>query len=161
MVFPRSRSQSTRSSVTSNHGLAREQSGERDLDVKKLAKLLAIICLFCGVLAASNKKSGPAAAVTSLPNPLAFPDTTVGTVSEVRTVTFYNIGQLPLYFTNFQVPPDFAIAQNTCVTYVPVGGTCAISLVFRPMSSGTIGEYLYVSGNMNYVYAQALLGNGL
>ena len=85
--------------------------------------------------AAGDKKSGPAAAVTSLPNPLAFPDTTVGTVSDVRTTTFYNIGQLPLYFTNFQVPPDFAIVQNTCVTYVPVGGTCAISLVFRPTSA--------------------------
>ena len=31
-------------------GLARQQSGERNLEVKKLAKSLAIICLFCGVL---------------------------------------------------------------------------------------------------------------
>jgi len=69
--------------------------------------------------------------------------------------------RLPLYFINFQVPPDFAIVQNTCVTYVPLGGTCAISLVFRPTSSGMIGEYLYISGNMNYVYAQALIGNGI
>ena len=129
--------------------------------MKKLAKSLAIICLFSGVLAAGDKKSGPAAVVTSLPNPLAFPDTAVGAVSAVRTATFYNIGQLPLYFTNFQVPPDFAIAQNTCVTYIPVGRTCTISLVFRPNASGSIGEYLYLTGNMNYVYAQALLGKGL
>jgi hypothetical protein len=48
------------------------------------------------VLAARDKKSGPIAAVTSLPNPLAFPDTLVGGVSDIRTATFYNIGQLPL-----------------------------------------------------------------
>src|SRR5438132_10323868 len=126
MAFPRSRSQSTRSSVTSNHGLARQQSGERHLEVKTLAKLLVLICLLSGVLAARDKKSGPVAAVTSLPNPLAFPATAAGSISDIRTATFYNIGQLPLYFTNFQVPPDFAIVQNTCVTYVPVGGTCAI-----------------------------------
>jgi hypothetical protein len=64
--------------------------------VKKLAKLLAVICLLSGVLAARDKKSGPIAAVTSLPNPLAFPDTLVGGVSDIRTATFYNIGQLPL-----------------------------------------------------------------
>ncbi len=129
--------------------------------MKKLAKSLAIVCLLSGVLAAGDRKSGPAAVVTSLPNPLAFPDSAVGSVSAVRSATFYNIGQLPLYFTNFQVPPDFAIVQNTCVTYIPVGGTCAISLVFRPTSSGMIGEYLYISANMNYVYAQALIGNGI
>ena len=125
------------------------------------AGLLAIVCLLSGGLAAGAKKSGQVAAVVSIPNPLGFPDTTVGGISAIRTVTFYSTGQAPLYISRFDVPPDFAILQNTCVTYIPVGKTCTISLVFRPSASGSIGEYLYLSGNMNYVYAQALLGNGL
>lgn len=123
--------------------------------------LVIIFPLSCGVLTASAKKGGPVAVVVSLPNPLGFPDTPVGGISAIRTATFYNVGQLPLYFTNFQVPPDFAIVQNTCVAYVPVGKSCTISFVFRPGATGAIGEYLYISGNMSYVYAQALMGKGI
>jgi len=92
---------------------------------------------------------------------MAFPDTALGDISSIQTATFYNVGQTPLYFTRFQVPPDFEIVLNTCVAYVPVGQTCAISFVFRPTRTGIVGEDLYLFGNINYVYVQALIGKGI
>ena len=129
--------------------------------MKMLAKLLAVVCLSCALLMAGANKGGRVAAVASLPNPLGFPDTVVGGISDVRTATFFNVGQVPLYFTNFQTPPDFAIVQNTCAAYVLVCKTCTISFVFRPTHSGTIGEDLFLYGNMAYPYVQGLMGNGI
>ncbi len=135
------------------------------LEMKTLAGVLVAICLSSAVLMAGGRargnNGGPVAAVSSLPNPMAFPDTVVGDISSIRTATFYNVGQTPLYFTRFQVPPDFEIVLNTCVAYVPVGQTCAISFVFRPTRTGIIGEDLYLFGNINYVYTQALIGKGI
>ncbi len=146
-------------------GVARRARWKGMLEMKTLAGVLVAICLSSAVLMAGGKagghKGGPVAAVSSLPNPLGFPDTAVGDISAIQTATFYNVGQAPLYFTQFQVPPDFAIVQNTCVTYVPVGQTCTISFVFRPTRSGIIGEDLYIFGNMNYVYVQGLIGKGI
>jgi len=129
--------------------------------MKTLVALAACVCLLSSGLAGGARKSREAAAVVSVPNPLTFPDTPVGGISAIRTATFYSTGQIPLYISRFDVPPDFAIVQNTCVTYVSVGGSCTISLVFRPTTSGSVGEYLYLSGNMNYVYVQALIGQGI
>ncbi len=129
--------------------------------MRMLAKLLAIVCLSCAVLSAGTHKGGPVAAVASLPNPLGFPDTEVWGTSAIRTATFYNVGQVALNFTQFQMPPDFQIVQNTCVVWIPAGKTCTISFVFRPTHTGTIGEDLFIYGNMRYPYVQALMGNGI
>ena len=130
--------------------------------MKKASVLLICVCLLAGGLRAGTKRNGsPMAGVVSFPNPLVFPSTPVGGISTIRNATFYSTGKIPLYISRFDVPPDFAIVQNTCVAYVPVGKSCTISLVFRPTASGSMGEYLYLAGNMNYIYVQALLGNGL
>ena len=129
--------------------------------MRTLARLLAIVCLLCAVLMAGTHKRTPIAAVVSIPNPLAFPDTEVGATSTVLSATFYNVGQAPLTLTQFQMPPDFQIAQNTCLVWIPVGQSCTISFVFRPTHTGTISEDLYISGNMPFPYVQVLMGNGI
>ena len=119
-------------------------------EMKKASVVLICVCLLAGgLLAATKRKGSTTAAVVSVPNPLAFPDTLVSGISAIRSATFYSTGQVPLYIFGFDAPPDFAIVQNTCVAYVPVG------------KSGSVGEDLYLTGNMNYVYAQALLGKAL
>jgi hypothetical protein len=129
--------------------------------MRKLAAVLAMVCLFCAVLMGGPHKRTAVAAAVSIPNPLAFPDTEVGATSTVLTATFYSVGQAPLNLAQFQMPPDFQIAQNTCLVWIPVGKSCTISFVFRPTHTGSIGEDLFISGNMPFPFVQALLGNGI
>jgi hypothetical protein len=98
-----------------------------------------------------------------LPNPLGFPDTEIWGTSAIRTATFYNVGQVALNFTQFQMPPDFQIVQSTCMVWIPASETCTISFVFRPTHTGTISEdlFIFIYGNMRYPYVQALIGNGI
>ena len=120
------------------------------------AVLFAVIS--CSMLSAARPKPGQVAAVTGFPNPLGFPTIQVGQMSAIEKVAFFNVGNVPLSFTYFQMPLDFQIVQNTCVATVPVGGHCEIDFVFKPTRTGSIGEYLVMYGNMAGPYYQALAG---
>ena len=129
--------------------------------MKTLSAVLLFAVVSCSLLSAGpnkGKDSGQVAAISGFPNPLGFGKTEVGQISRIEKVTYYNVGNVPIELTYFQMPLDYQILQNTCVADVPVRGSCDIYLVFKPTRTGNIGEYLIIHGNMMGPYYQALAG---
>lgn len=83
-----------------------------------------------------------AGAATLAPNPLVFPDTTVGTTSAAQTITLTNTGLFSLTLNTGAVTiaglnaGDFAVnaAGTTCTDglVIAVGASCNISVTFSP-----------------------------
>jgi len=83
-----------------------------------------------------------AAAATALlsPTSLTFASTTVGVTSAAQTITLSNSGGAPLSITSIAStgadPADFPLTR-TCGTSVPAGGSCTITVSFKPAATGT------------------------
>jgi hypothetical protein len=79
----------------------------------------------------------PAVAVT--PKTLWLGKEVVGSTSPGQAVTVKNVGTVPLALSSIHVTGpnkvDFA-QKNTCSTPVPVAGTCAITVTFKPTATG-------------------------
>ena len=67
----------------------------------------------------------------------------VGSTSKAKTVTVTNDGSVTVNFTGSGIviagtdPADFIISANTCGTSITAGGTCTVSIEFKPMATGT------------------------
>lgn len=96
-----------------------------------------------GTSSGSNNSSTPA--VTLSPTSLTFASQTTGTSSSAQTVTVTNSGQGPLTVTAVTVTGDFS-QTNTCST-VAAGGTCAISVTFKPTATGARTGTLSIADN--------------
>jgi hypothetical protein len=82
------------------------------------------------------------------------------TAQLTNVTTFYNVGQLPLFLTQFAMPPDFYTLANNCLSSIP-GRDLHHHVRLSADAGGRHREDLYVYGNMNEVYLQALIGNGI
>lgn len=94
-----------------------------------------------GTQAVALSGDGAAASSTLLPNtPLAFtPVQLVGTASAAQTVTLSNTGIGPLAISGISTvgvdAADF-VQTSTCGTGLAVGGSCTVSVAFKPAVSG-------------------------
>lgn len=83
------------------------------------------------------------AALSVVPNPIAFPPQAAGTASAALTVTVQSFGDLPLQVRSASIggtnAADFQVSSiGTCANPVPLGQIgCSLSLVFNPAASAT------------------------
>jgi sugar lactone lactonase YvrE len=74
------------------------------------------------------------------PTSLAFTSTTVGATSAAKTITLSNTGTAALTVTSITMTgtnaADFSLTK-TCGTSVAIGGSCTISVSFKPTAAGT------------------------
>jgi hypothetical protein len=94
---------------------------------------------------------------------LDFGTVTVGTTSDVSSVTITNCGTAALNITKVLLTGantnDFRITGNTCSS-VATGATCAVSLEFIASDGGTRTATLIISNNANSAQAITLKGTG-
>jgi len=84
------------------------------------------------------------------PTSLSFGNQTVGFVSPAQPVTLTNTGNIALAVTSIGItganPGDFA-ETNNCGTSVAAGGSCTISVTFKPTTTGTRSAAVSISDN--------------
>jgi Ca2+-binding RTX toxin-like protein len=99
--------------------------------------------------------SATAPAVTTTPTAatgLTLPNTTVNTTSASSNVTVRNSGTGPLLVTGLSLggtnPGDFTITGTTCLAAsVAAGGTCTVSVAFKPTATGARSATLLIADN--------------
>ncbi|MBS1815404.1 MAG: choice-of-anchor D domain-containing protein [Acidobacteria bacterium] len=93
------------------------------------------------------------------PVSLDFPNTTLGSTSDVQTIVVNNTGTISGSIGGFAVTGDFLIAANTCKATLAPGTGCTISIAFRPTTSGTRAETFSMMSDSGPLTA-ALHGTG-
>jgi hypothetical protein len=116
--------------------------------------------LSAAISVADNATGSPQSAVitgtgtqpqaTLSPNPLAFPNTLVGTPATALPMTLSNPGTAALTITSISVIGTNAssFAQtNNCGTSVAAGATCTITVTFTPAATGSLSASISVADN--------------
>ncbi len=94
--------------------------------------------------------TGTAPVVSLLPGSLTFPGTKVGTAAAVQKITLKNTGNLALSLSGIGIGGSNTSAfsqTNTCGASVAAGGTCTISVTFKPKAAGTLTAHVKVTDN--------------
>ena len=106
---------------------------------------------------ASTSPNGPL--LSTSPSSLTFPSQPVDTTSGGRTVSVHNTGGAAASVSGVTVSGDFT-QTNTCGT-IAAGGSCTVSVSFRPTASGTrVGTLTIASDAGNGPVTVALSGTG-
>jgi FG-GAP-like repeat/Abnormal spindle-like microcephaly-assoc'd, ASPM-SPD-2-Hydin len=91
--------------------------------------------------------SAQGTAVKVSPTTLSFPNTTVGTSSAAKTVTFQNAGPTAMTISSVNIingsGPNFS-QTNTCQPSVPANSTCTFSVIFTPQTAGALTATLSI-----------------
>jgi hypothetical protein len=97
--------------------------------------------------------TGTAVSTATLsPNSLTFTDQTVNTTSAAQTITLNNSGTGPLTITSIALSGTIRRAYappNNCNGSVATGGSCTISVTFKPLAPGSLMATLTVTDNAN------------
>ncbi|MFO1324519.1 MAG: choice-of-anchor D domain-containing protein [Burkholderiales bacterium] len=82
------------------------------------------------------------------PAQTSFGSINMGTTSMAAALTVTNLGALPVSVSavTSQAPQEFVIVGNTCKV-VPGGGSCTISVAFRPLVAALRSTYIQVVSN--------------
>ncbi|HUI42984.1 MAG TPA: choice-of-anchor D domain-containing protein [Terriglobia bacterium] len=109
--------------------------------------------------------TGTAPAVTFSPTSLSFGDQNVNTTSPAQAVTLTNSGTADLSISGITVTgtnsSDFP-QTNTCLSLVPAGGNCTITVNFKPSAGGARSASISVADNAaGSPQAVGLSGNGV
>ena len=112
--------------------------------------------------------TGLAPVATVSPATLAFGSVNTGTATAAQLVAIGNTGNTPLTVSAIALtgtdPGSFTLTPNTCAP-IPVGGTCTVSVAFRPTSSGAKSAAVTATHNSNNLAGStstvALSGTGL
>ena len=108
----------------------------------------------------SGGGGGGSATTSASPTSLTFGSTTVGATSAAQTVTVSNTGSAPATVSGVSVTGDFA-QTNTCGGSIAAGGSCSVSVTFKPTTTGSRTGSLSVSSNAtNSPTTVALSGTG-
>jgi hypothetical protein len=95
--------------------------------------------------------SGIGTAISLSPTSLNFGTLAVGTTSAAKSITVHNAGTSTVTFTGFSIagtnPGDYLISGNTCGASLAGGGSCTVSLQFKPTAAGTRKGTLRVADN--------------
>jgi hypothetical protein len=96
-------------------------------------------------------------------NPMsqAFPDTLVDGTSAAATFTVTNDGQLPSGAPGVQTTGPFSVMTNGCTAAVPSGGSCTITVVFKPQAAGAASGTLDVTTSEQMTTSATLTGTGV
>ena len=93
-------------------------------------------------------------------NPLTFPNQPTNTDSPAQQIVVTNGGDFPLNITSVTTTAEFS-ATNTCDSSVAAGASCTISVIFRPIASGTRTGTLTIGSNaVGGIQTVGLAGNG-
>ncbi|NUR29806.1 MAG: choice-of-anchor D domain-containing protein [Catenulispora sp.] len=92
----------------------------------------------------SGGGSGPA--VSATPTSVSFGSQTVGSTSGAQAVTVRNTGGAAATGIAVSVSGDFA-QTNTCGTSIAAGGSCTVTVTFKPAATGARTGTLSISGN--------------
>jgi hypothetical protein len=116
--------------------------------------------LSAAISVAGNATGSPQSAVitgtgtkpqaTLSPNPLAFPNTLVGTSATALPMTLSNPGAGALTITSISVTGTNASSfgqTNNCGTSLTAGGTCTITVTFTPAAAGSMSASISVADN--------------
>ncbi len=130
--------------------------------------------LSASISVADNATGSPQTAVLSgigtqpqallSPNPLAFPNTLVGTAATALPMTLSNPGTAALTITSISVTgANFSSfgESNNCGSSLAVGATCTITVTFTPASAGNLSASISVADNATgSPHTAALTGTG-
>jgi len=101
------------------------------------------------------------ATLTATPTSLGFGSTNVGSATAAQSVTINNTGQTAAGVSGVSVNSGDYSQSNTCGTSIAAGGSCTVSVTFRPSASGTRTGILTVSSNAtNPSFTVSLTGMG-
>lgn len=95
-------------------------------------------------VALSGNSIGPVVSLSK--TLLGFGNQVVGTVSAPQTVTLANIGTIPLTITSLWANGNFR-ETNTCGSSVGVGGSCTITVRFKPAAIGILTGAVTIKDN--------------
>jgi hypothetical protein len=124
-----------------SHSISRISAG--DLVV---AVCLTVITLLSGCGVTVN----PVPHIALSPESLSWHNVNVGQTSAAKTVTVTNTSSLALTISSIQLSPEFIQTGTTCPSApatVPAGGSCTISVAFRPESTGPKTGSLTIADN--------------
>jgi hypothetical protein len=112
----------------------------------------------CGAWPAPVYPPYPASSVTASPTALNFGSVATGATSPAQTITVTNPTSSSASVSSIAVTGDFA-QTNTCGTSIAAGGSCTVSVTFKPTTAGsrTGGVTINAGGVTNTV---ALSGTG-
>jgi hypothetical protein len=103
---------------------------------------------------------GTVPAVTLTPGSLNFGSVTIGTTSPSQTVTLQNTGNATLNITSIAASSSYA-ETSTCSSTLAAGQSCAISVTFSPLQTGTITGAITITDNaLNSPQTVGLTGTG-
>ncbi len=102
----------------------------------------------------------PGPILNGAPASLSFPGTVIGSTAAAQVVTVTNSGTSSATVSNVAVTGDFS-QTNNCGT-IAVGGSCAVTVSFKPTAAGARTGTLTVTSNANNSPTTvALSGNGI
>ena len=110
-----------------------------------------------------SRVAGPGPQVLLSEGGLAFGNRTVGSASELRTVTLTNVGSDALPIGRIAITGSGAadfVESNTCGTLVAAGAQCSISVKFQPTAPGSRSAALAVIGGETGSWSIGLTGAG-
>ncbi|HEX9334497.1 MAG TPA: choice-of-anchor D domain-containing protein, partial [Pseudonocardiaceae bacterium] len=108
----------------------------------------------------SGGNSTPTSTLSASPSSLSFASQALNTNSGAQSVTVTNTGSATAAVSGIGTTGDFA-QTNTCGSSVAAGGSCTVSVTFRPTASGTRTGGLTVTSNAsNSPTTVALTGTG-
>lgn len=111
------------------------------------------------VTLAGTGTSAPTGTLAASPDSLAFADQLTGSTSAPRAVTVTNTGNYPVNVSSVNASAEFP-QSNDCTRIAP-GGSCSVSVTFRPTVSGArTGALTLVSDASNPSLQVALSGRG-
>jgi parallel beta-helix repeat protein len=91
--------------------------------------------------------TAPGPVLNAAPASLSFARTLVGSIAAAQTVRVTNSGTTTAAVSGVAVTGDFS-QTNNC-TRIAVGGSCAVTVTFKPTASGTRAGTLTVTSNAN------------
>ena len=101
----------------------------------------------------------PAGTLSAAPDTLAFPEQVTGATSAPQVITVTNVGTVPVTVSRLDLTGDFS-QTNDCVR-IDAGGSCSVSVVFRPTEVGLRTATLAIlSDASNPVLGISLAGRG-
>jgi hypothetical protein len=110
-------------------------------------------------LSGTGATTGTATLSTS-PSSLTFASTAVGSASAAQSVTVSNTGTAAASVSSVAVSGDYT-QTNTCGSSIAAGGSCTVSVTFRPSASGTrTGSLTVTSSATSSPNNVALTGTG-
>jgi len=108
----------------------------------------------------SGTGTAPGPVLNAAPGSLSFARTLVGSTAAAQTVTVTNSGTTSATVSGVTVTGDFS-QTNNC-TSIAVGGSCSVTVTFKPTAAGTRTGTLTVTSNANNSPTTASLsGSGI